>query len=229
MKRLVLFDIDETMVKPHGVGGRALLRAFADIVGRQVTIDGIKRSGRTDPAICLDIMVVNNIALDQFDNVWQQINTIYPLYLEEEISKCPEYKLHKGVVEIIAALESHEGVFLGLLTGNTKVGAYIKLSTFQLNPHFPIGAFGCDNHDRLKLPAIAHKRAMEHYREDIKTFEVVIIGDAENDILCAQGFGAKSIVVNTGKTTWGELEVLKPDYLLPSLEDTGAVLQAVLS
>ncbi len=113
------------------------------------------------------------------------------------------------------------------MTGNLEKGARIKLERFNLNRFFPIGAYGCDSASRLDLPAIAHKRAQEHYNISLTPAQIVIIGDAENDVLCAKHYGAISLAVNTGTTSWQELSALEPHYLFPSLKDTSQILAAI--
>ena len=108
-------------------------------------------------------------------------------------------------------------------------GAGKKLSRFGLGKYFPIGAYGSDSACRLDLPAIAVQRAKQHFAVDFAPYEVVIIGDSVNDIACARGYGAKAIAVNTGKTSWEDLQKENPCHLFKSLGDTKAVVEAIYS
>jgi phosphoglycolate phosphatase-like HAD superfamily hydrolase len=149
--------------------------------------------------------------------------------LETEIESSGRIRLHSGVVELLQELEKHPECDLGLLTGNIEEGARLKLKPFDLNSYFVFGAFGSDSANRNDLPLFAHKRANEVLGKEFTRDEIVIIGDAVNDVLCAQGYGVKCIITATGKTPKETLAELKPDYLFDSLCDTQTVLQAILS
>jgi phosphoglycolate phosphatase len=228
MKRLVLFDIDETMISSDGAGRRAIARVLNQHYGVPEQAMQIIMSGKTDPQILREIFR----ACDQeaaFDQNTERIFELYLGVLEEEIQQSRYYIIHEGVVELLEALVEEEQAYLGLLTGNIERGAKMKLHRFDLLKYFPIGAFGSDSANRLDLPAVAQKRAKAFFNLDFACSELVIIGDAVNDVLCAKGFGAVSIAVNTGRTTWAELEAQQPDYLFSSLKDTKAIMEAIFS
>jgi len=228
MSRLVLFDIDETMLASNGAGRRAIARVLNDRFGVPESAMNVPMSGRTDPEI-LKRMFSKAGLEEKFEAHFQDVIEAYLGVLQEEIEKSRYFILHEGVVDLITALLDLESVFLGLLTGNVERGARMKLARFDLNQYFPVGAFGSDSHDRLDLPAIAKERAEAHYKQNFHAHELVIIGDSENDILCAHGFGASCIAVNTGRTSWDELEKLKPQFLFPNLKNTQLIVEAILS
>lgn len=228
MKRLVLFDIDETMISSDGAGKRAIARVLNAHYGVPEEAMRITMSGKTDPQILREIFRACSKE-DCFEEHTEHIFELYLGVLEEEISKSRYYIIHEGVVELLEALVEQEHAYLGLLTGNIERGAQMKLSRFDLLRYFPIGAFGSDSANRLDLPAVARKRAHDHFEIDFEPNEIAIIGDAINDVLCAKHYGCISIAVNTGRTTWEELEAQKPDYLFASLKDTSAVIQAIFS
>lgn len=229
MNRLVLFDIDETLIKPRGVGRRALTEALKQIFGQELDTSCVFFSGKTDPQLVREILLANGVDEPQFQTTWERVLQLYPQILQKEIQKAEDYTLLAGAAELIFALAENQDASLGLLTGNTEQGARIKLEPFQLNSHFPIGAFGSDSHDRMHLPEIAYDRAKKHFAKDWQRHEIVIIGDSVNDILCAQGFSARSVIVNTGRTTWDELALLKPNFLFSSLEPTASLLEAIFA
>lgn len=228
MKRLVLFDIDETILHSDGVGRRAMQTAMSKVFAREINADGHNMSGKTDPQICAEVLSGYGLSEDEIQERLAELFEIYIEQLEQEIARARLYKLHAGVDKLIEALVDAQWCYLGLLTGNIEPGARLKLSVFDLNRHFSFGAFGCDSHNRLHLPAIAHKRAANTFNLDFAVDEIVIIGDAVNDILCAQGYGVKSVITCTGRTPRNELEALNPSFLFPSLADTNAVIEAIV-
>jgi len=226
-KRLVLFDIDETIMRSDGAGRRAVTTALHVLLGVPAEAVKVVMSGKTDPQIMHEILTNAGYPEEEQEKRVEELIERYLIALESEIASGDRYKLHLGASELIAALHEREDVELGLLTGNVERGARMKLSKFDLNRYFPIGAYGSDSRDRLKLPAIAHKRAQDHYGQPFELDEIVIIGDAENDILCAKGYGVVSLAVNTGRTSKAELEALSPDHLFATLEDTETILAAI--
>jgi len=228
-KRLVLFDIDETITYSDGAGRRAVSFALSKLLSVPPEATHISMSGKTDPQIMHEILENSGFPVEGREEKFKEWVEIYLRALESEIDKPNTYNLHEGAKEIIERLHDHEDAYLGLLTGNIERGARLKLGVFDLNSYFPIGAFGSDNHDRMELPAIAHARAEEHYGQEFTADQVVIIGDAENDIKCAKGYGAVSLAVNTGKTTREQLESLNPDFLFPSLSNMDEILTAIFA
>lgn len=230
MVKLVLFDIDETILHSDGVGRRAMQSALTDVVGSDVDATGHNFSGKTDPQICFELLRLHGFDDSYIEHKLPAVFNRYLSLLEHEITRAHGYRLHSGVQELIDRLSANANCKLALLTGNIEIGARLKLKPFDLNRYFPFGAFGSDAADRLKLPEIAHSRAHQHFsslkfsREDI-----VVIGDAVNDILCAKGYSVRSIVTCTGRTPRSELEVLRPDYLFESLTDTDAVCDAIFA
>lgn len=229
MNRLVLFDIDETMISSDGAGRRAIGRALCDTFGIDTSKMTLRMSGKTDPQILSEILKLADRLEEDFEHMKEEMFRVYLTILQEEIKNAGYYIVHPGIYEILDALESHERGYLGLLTGNIEEGARLKLNRFDLNKYFPLGAYGSDSANRMELPEIATERARKHFNVDFKPEEVVIIGDSIYDVLCAKGYGAKSIAVNTGVTTKADLEEQKPDFLFPDLSDTNAVLNAIFA
>ncbi|MGH9549212.1 MAG: HAD family hydrolase [Terriglobales bacterium] len=228
MKRLVLFDIDETMISSDGAGRRAIARVLNENYEVPEEAMNISMSGKTDPQILREIFRACGKE-HSFESHTEHIFELYLGVLEEEIHRSRYYIVHEGVVELLEKLVEKEHAYLGLLTGNIERGAQMKLHRFDLLRYFPIGAFGSDSPNRLDLPAIARERAKKYFNIDFQPHEIVIIGDAVNDVLCAKGYGCISIAVNTGRTTWEDLEEQKPDYLFRSLKGTDEVMQAIFS
>lgn len=229
MKRLVLFDIDETMIFSDGVGRRAMESALSEVLGIAIDSRSTNMSGKTDPQICYELLGSLGYQTAEISAILPGAFELYLRLLEEEIGKSKRFGLHAGVVELIETLARDSSIYLGLLTGNIEKGARMKLAPFSLNGYFPFGAFGCDSANRMDLPSFAHERARKVFLTDFERSEMVIIGDAVNDILCAKGYGVKSIITNTGKTPRWDLEELNPDYLFESLKDTSKIMEAILA
>lgn len=230
MKRLALFDIDETLIYTDGAGRRAIGRALMEKFQVDASKLSVSMSGKTDPQILREMLELAKRPPDAENDAMLE-REMYELYielLEEELKKEGRYVIHKGIPELLHLLDEHNYVQMGLLTGNIERGAQLKLARFDLWKFFPIGAYGSDSANRMDLPAIATRRAEEHYGIKFAPHEVAVIGDSIYDVMCAKHFGAVSIAVNTGVTTREALLEQKPDYLFDSLEDINAVLEAIL-
>ncbi|MBX9671156.1 MAG: HAD hydrolase-like protein [Candidatus Obscuribacterales bacterium] len=229
MVRLVLFDIDETMISSNGAGRRAIGRMLSKTFGIDPREIKVSMSGKTDPQILAEIFKAADLDESQMTGKQEEMFEFYLSVLQEEVNKANRYIMHDGVVALLECLLTKEKCYLGLLTGNIERGARIKLERFGLNKYFPLGAYGSDSHDRMHLPAIATDRATEHYQVNFAPSQVVIIGDSIYDVMCAKGYGAKSIAVNTGSTSLSDLEEQKPDFLFTSLANTDEVVEAIFS
>lgn len=227
--RLILFDIDETMIYSDGVGRRAMEAALNRVFERKIDATGHPMSGKTDPQICHEILLALGYSKEEVDSKLPDAFNIYIELLEAEICKANGFRLHNGVKELLQELSTRTDCHLGLLTGNIEKGARLKLTPFELNSYFVFGAFGCDSADRLHLPQFAHRRAEEVFGRKFEKDELVIIGDAVNDILCAQGYGIRCIITATGRTPKETLAELNPDYLFDSLENTGEIIDAIFA
>lgn len=227
--RLILFDIDETMISSDGAGRRAIGRALCDTFGIDCSNFKVPMSGKTDPQILAEIFSLANRDEADMEHMKEDMFRVYLQLLQEEIKNAKYYIVHEGVYEILDMLTNNADGYLGLLTGNIEEGARIKLEQFGLNKYFPLGAYGSDSANRMELPEIATMRAKKHYNLDFEPSQVVVIGDSIYDVLCAKSYGARSIAVNTGVTPKEDLVAQNPDYLFDSLCDTTAVLEAIFA
>lgn len=200
-----------------------------EVFKRPIDFNGHSLSGKTDPQICLEVLQDHGYTVEQIMQALPELLDVYIPILEQEVSHVKSGFVHKGVPELLLALEARADARLGLLTGNIERGARIKLKRFDLNRYFSFGAFGCDSANRMELPAVAHKRAHDRFSQEFSPNEIVIIGDARNDVLCARGYGAKALAVCTGKTTKQELVELEPDYIFDSLTETDRVIEAIFA
>ncbi len=228
-KRLILFDIDETLITSDGAGRRAISRVLKDRYNIDPSTIKLSMSGKTDPQILNEIMSEAGLDSKEIQSSIPSLIEEYLVHLETEIKETKHYVVHDGIPEVLAALAAMENAYLGLLTGNVERGARMKLERFQLNHHFPLGAYGSDSASRLDLPHVAKVRADQHFKTSFEPHEIVVIGDSIFDVLCAKHYGAVSLAVNSGRTTREELEAQNPDHLFATLADTQTVLKAIFN
>ncbi len=225
--RLVLFDIDGTLLSSKGAGGRALKGALKEVFGRLGPIDDYSFAGRTDPQIVLDLMKRTGF---QEGLIRERTPWVFELYLrrlKEEIRKGPPPTLFPGVLSLLEELKRGGRAILGLLTGNIEGGARTKLEALNLQDYFSIGAYGSDAEERNRLPLIALQRAREKFDDHLDREDMVIIGDTPLDVECAAEIGARSIAVATGVVGREKLEESGADYLFDDFREYHRVIEAI--
>ncbi len=212
--RLVLFDIDGTLVSTGEAGTRALNRAFLELFGLADAFQGISMAGKTDVQIIREGLRVNGIA--DGDGVVEAVVERYIALLRREIDN-PRRRVKPGVYEVLDAL-SGGGIPLGLLTGNLEAGARIKLDPFGLNDYFPSGAFGSDHEDRDMLLPIALER-FSRLGIVVPPEGCIVVGDTPRDVRCAKVHGARCIAVATGPYSREALLEAGADLAVESLSE----------
>lgn len=227
MRKLVLFDIDGTLVLTGGAGLRAMNRAISELFGHANGLDGIPVAGRTDWAILADAVQRVGRALDG-DLLWT-LQQHYVSYLEEEIHHAGHGRkgVLPGVREILDHLESRGEVGLGLLTGNFEAGARVKLGYFDLWRYFRFGAFGGDAADRNALVPFAIERALACGLPRTPDGDVLVVGDTPHDVKCAHAAGAVAVGVATGPSSLEELRAAGAEHVFADLSETGAFLRLI--
>lgn len=229
--RLILFDIDGTILLTAGAGRRAITAALAELVGDHAAFERIRFDGKTDPQIVTELL---NAAGDAGPDDGSRIQAVCDRYvslLERELAATTGTRLMPGFPEILDRLEGHDGVVLGLLTGNLERGAALKLRAAGLDPaRFRVGAFGSDAAHRPDLPSIAARRAKPFFfgREPAGA-EVVIIGDTPEDVACGAGIGARAVAVATGAYSVEQLAACGAHAVFTDLGDTDRVLESILT
>lgn len=226
MTRLLLFDIDGTLVLSGGAGARAMVRAFEDVFGISEGLDSVPMAGRTDAWIVTQMAAVHGLECgeDQF----LQFHDTYVRYLSDEIHlPGPKKGALPGVHGLLDLLASRDDAYLALLTGNFRRGAEIKLEHFGLWRYFGTGAFGDESHDRNALLRDAMANVEAAGGPAVRPSDVVIIGDTPLDIAVAVAGGARSLGVATGGYDVRTLIASGADAVLPDLSDPAAVMDAL--
>jgi phosphoglycolate phosphatase-like HAD superfamily hydrolase len=225
--RLVLFDIDGTLLSAGGISARALAEALGEIFGTPGPMGGYDYSGKTDPLIVRELMTAAGFSGEE---VARRMNDTLALYHRRlAVSLRPEHVTSKpGVRPLLEALGGEASVTLALLTGNLEPCARLKLAPLGVNDRFAFGAFGSDHEDRHRLPAVAVQRAFDATGHRFEGKRIVVVGDSIHDVRCGRSLGVRAVAVASGKTPPETLAGESPDALLSDLSDTEASLAAIL-
>jgi phosphoglycolate phosphatase-like HAD superfamily hydrolase len=212
--KLILFDIDGTLIDPYGAGSRSAGKAFEDLFSIKDAFADIRMAGKTDIQIMKEGLTTHG--LSDGDELLSSIFQAYLDHLKREV-KINKGKLKPGVRDLLDALDKIENFSLGLLTGNIKMGARIKLDAFGLNHYFPSGAFGDDDEDRNKLLPFAVRRYEKITETSIPYSNCIVIGDTPMDVMCSKPFGSKAVAVSTGPYSYETLTETRADYVIKDL------------
>jgi phosphoglycolate phosphatase len=227
--RLILFDIDGTLISAAGAAGPPFRAALEAVFGTAGPVEGYSFAGRTDPQIARELLQLGGV---ETERVEAEIERVWELYLEglRRSLETARVRVLPGVRPLLDALEAEPSAILGLLTGNVREGARLKLEAAGLGfDRFKVGAFGSDHADRPELPAVAIRRAEERFGHRLGGKSVVIIGDTPRDIACGEHLGVRTIAVATGNYRADELAACGPDYVFDTLEELDAVWEAIFS
>jgi len=229
VQRLVLFDIDGTLLSAAGAAGPPFRAALEQVFGTSGPIDGYSFAGRTDPQIARELLGLAGLDRERIERDLDRIWEIYLAGLRDTLARIP-VRVLPGVPRLLDTLEADPAAILGLLTGNMREGARLKLEAAELGfDRFVVGAFGSDHADRPELPALAVRRAEERFGHRFDGKSVVIIGDTPRDIACGAHLGVRTIAVATGSYSRAQLADCGPDYVFDNLADTEAVCEAIFS
>jgi len=226
--RLLLFDIDGTLIRGDQAGRLAMGAALEQMFGTKGSLDTYEMGGKTDSRIVSDLL--SEVGIDSLE-IRQKLpdffllmadfaREVYPL---RDITTCP------GIESLLERLQVRDDVMVGLLTGNAQTTAPLKLAAASIDPaQFVVGAYGSDDLDRNNLPKIALQRANELTADVLMGDNVVIVGDTPADVQCARVGMARSVAVASGWHSADTLLQYQPDYLFADLSDTEAVLSVLL-
>ncbi len=225
-RRLVLFDIDGTLITDSGAARHSYGLALRETYGFEGDLTRYDFSGRTDPQITS--MVLSDAGFTS-EQIAARAPMLWEAYLRElALHATPErVRVLPGIRELLERLSSIDDVMLGLLTGNIERGARLKLAPAGLNGYFPFGAFGSDSAKREELPGIAVERASKIDGHRFRGRDVVIIGDSIYDVRCGEPHGATTIAIASGKTPAEKLRAENPLHFFHSAEELGGILDAI--
>lgn len=224
MIRLVLFDIDGTLVHTGGAGVKAFAKVFQTEFNAHDHFEKLKFAGRTDVSLVREFFRHHNIAEtpEHFERFFER----YVFWLDyilghSKTEACP------GIWEFLGGLRQLRNVPLtGLLTGNIRLGAEIKLRHFDLWKEFETGAFADDSEERDQIAAVARERGRTILGNNLGDDEILVIGDTPLDIRCGRAIGAKVLAVATGGARLEELKRHEPDWAVEDLRE--AVIEEVM-
>lgn len=221
-KKLILFDIDGTLLTSGGAGERALRSGFRERFGIDDDLANVEIAGRTDSGIARRMLASHSLP-ETPENLTAFFDG-YLHYLAKELPASPG-ELLPGIVPLLKALQAQPDVVLALLTGNLERGAELKLTHYGVWHYFEFGAYADDHHDRNELGHFARNRAQEKHGIEFPPDQIFVLGDTPHDISCARAIGAKAVAVATGKFTRTDLGKYAPDYLLNDFSDLPTVLE----
>ncbi len=223
-KRLLLFDIDGTLIASGGAGEHALRLGIKDRFGIDEDFRGIEIAGRTDSGIARQFFAKHALP-DTPGNT----AAFFESYLDHLAILLPkkEGRLLPGILELLDALKARADIVLALLTGNLARGAELKLTHYGVWDYFEFGAYADDHHDRNQLGHFARDRALERHGITFPPERIYILGDTPHDITCARAIGAKAVAIATGQYTYAQLAPHAPDFLFDDLSDVPAVIAAL--
>ena len=226
--RLFLFDIDGTLISSRGVGRQAITRALREVYGTAGAVDRYDLRGRTDLRIVTDVMRDAGVPDGVVDAGLAACFDAYLRALEALIGDGGCVQAMPGIAELVRELSARDDALVGLLTGNIARGAELKMRPTGLWPLFRVGAFGSDDIDRRRLPAVACDRARALVGREFPFERVTIIGDTPHDVDCARACGAVAVAVATGQYRHDELAACTPDLLFADFSDVAATLRGLV-
>jgi phosphoglycolate phosphatase-like HAD superfamily hydrolase len=219
--RLIVFDIDGTLLLNGRVTRDTFERCFEEVAGFAPRGDRFSFAGMTDRGIFRRMLESEGRA-DEFDELFPSFAERFPVALASVYPTAEGPYTLPGAPELVEALASRSDVALAVATGNIRASAKVKLSRFGLDRHFPVGAFGGDHETRTELFAACLDGAREHYGQSFDPGESWVIGDTLSDVEAARDVGMRSLAVATGPS--GDAELHGADAVFTDLQDTDRVL-----
>ena len=223
-KKLLLFDIDGTLIASGGAGEHALRLGIKDRFGLDEDFRGIEIAGRTDSGIARQFFAKHSLPATP-----ENTAAFFDAYLHHLPSLLSQKngRLLPGILPLLDALKARPDMVLALLTGNLARGAELKLTHYGVWDYFEFGAYADDHHDRNQLGHFARTRALERHGADFPPERIYVLGDTPHDIACARAIGAKAVAIATGQYSRDQLAEHAPDFLFDDLSDVATVVTAL--
>ena len=224
-KRVLLFDIDGTLLDPADEGVVCLRRALEDVYGVTGPIEAYDMAGKTDWQIVTDLMTQAGLDPDAIESRRLDAFTAYARHVEIAAASF-RMRILPGIQTLLSSLAAEDEFILGLVTGNVREAVPHKLRAVGIDPGlFRFGAFGSEHIDRNTLPALALYRLGQMLGEAVPPERALVIGDTPRDVACGRHEGLKVLCVATGRYDRQALAEVRPDFLLDDLSDTHSVLE----
>ncbi len=227
-KKLVLFDIDGTLVRVRGISRQSLIDALREVFGTEGTAATHNFAGKLDSVIIKEVMRATGLNDNDIQKGFEEAKRRYIQNFKEHARR-EHIEVMAGIYELVEKLARQESVVLALLTGNFEESGRHKLALPELNDYFAFGAFADDADTRNALPAVAVQRAFERTGICFTGKDVVIIGDTEHDVNCAKVLHSKCIAVATGHYTVSQLQAFNPDYTFENFANVEGAFEAIMS
>ncbi|EAT59848.1 HAD hydrolase-like protein [Chlorobium ferrooxidans] len=227
LKKLVLFDIDGTLLSVGKINRSVLGDALKEVYGTEGSTGTHNFAGKMDSVIMYEVLQSAGLSEEDIAGKFELAKATY-IEMFRDLAKPEDVTLMEGVRELLDELSVRSELMLGLLTGNFEESGRHKLRLPFIDHYFPFGAFADDAKSRNALPPVAVEKAYRMTGRRFSEDEVIIIGDTEHDIACARAHHAKSIAVATGTYSAGELKKHKPDVVLENLCQTDLVISEIL-
>lgn len=223
MRKLVIFDIDGTLLLTGGAGKAAFDRVFADLYGIEGAWRDIHPDGRTDPSLIRELFE-KNLGRAPRPEEEMRVTLAYATAMAEELPRSERFRLLPGVLELLEVLQQRGLALLGLATGNFESTASHKLRHAKLDRFFHFGGYGSDHAERPELTRVAMERGLNKLGRRVPPEEILLVGDTIHDIDCGRRLGLTTIAVATGSTKRGELEAARADFVVDSFGSLEEIL-----
>jgi len=217
MNKLLLFDIDGTLITGHGIPKKVAINVINRRFPNFKNGNNVSFNGMTDPLIIKEVLAANNYPIEIDHPIVSEILNEFMVELEKHVNPASPPSLLPGIIDLLEYCISKKDVFIGLVTGNIMRGARIKLSAINIYKYFSIGAFGSDHWNRNELPHLAVSRAEKYFSQKFDPENIWIIGDSPKDVECAKANGLKCLAVETGKISNQVLAECGADFTVKDL------------
>ena len=232
IRRLILWDIDGTLVSGGPLTRRAFDLAIASALGREPGEHGVSFGGKTDPQIAMEILAALAVAEDDARGHLPAVMQALEREMGAEADLLRrEGSVLPGVHELLERLQRTPGVLQSVLTGNVEANARLKVGAFGLDRYLDleVGVFGSDGEDRTTFVPLAIDKVESVRGQRVRPEDVWVVGDTGRDLACARAGGARCLLVSTGLVSFEELEPLGAEAMFPDLSDVESVTRILTS